>query len=295
MQSVQMQKNVYFLEETSGATPRERWESAALTMPALVGGSQRRKADWEVYASVYDRLDGNCVPYEPSPEEKMVLRECAVRKRLAAAGVPPALQDCSFSNFDHGQEFQAKALKTSKDYVEGDVVAGFCALVGTPGTGKDHLSVSIARAFGEGALFITFDELLARIHAGYADNSADAVIERYRTCSLLVLSEVGQHGESLARDAHEILYRMLGYRYDHFLPTVLTSNLRARPDETKETTLRDFLGDRIASRVSHALVASAQMYGPDYRSTPEGRRRYQEMAHQHRQLALMENLKSVQL
>jgi DNA replication protein DnaC len=295
MQLVRTRDNIYFLEPLGGSQPRECYEAAADTMPAVVGDEPRTKAPWDVFNRVYDKATG--VPYEASRDEKTIICECETRERLRAIGVPPILHDCSFENYDQDQEFQRRGYKAAYEFANRDTVAGFMALVGTPGTGKDHLSVSVIRAFKGPSIFISFTELVAGIHAGYENGTAEAFMNRHRDVPLLVLSEVGQHGEKLARDAHEILYRILGHRYDYFLPTVLTSNLRAAKagegEARNETTMREFLGDRIASRISQALVCSATMYGADYRATPKAKNRYLEQARQNHLLSLLRGIKAV--
>lgn len=62
-----------------------------------------------------------------------------------------------------------------------------------------------------------------------------AVVSR---CSLLVLDDLGA---AKASDwTEEITYRLVNRRYNHMLPTLITTNLRIGD-------LRAYLGDRVAS------------------------------------------------
>jgi DNA replication protein DnaC len=257
---------------------KEAWENADEFVAAPFGGGKRRKGTWEDMCEVYDRAQG--IPYIPTEDELQLIAEADQREHFARCGVPPLLCDCTFDNYDAHEQWQQTALDICRDFCRRDPVTGFLALVGPPGTGKDHLAVAIMRQINHPrSVYVTQADLMAEVHDGYGESGIERVIERVRNASVLVLSEVGSHGESIARDTHEVLYRILGHRYENFLPTVLTSNLRiSGGNKAGEVTLRDFLGDRIASRISQALFAAQTLYGPDYRKTNQGRSNYLEFA-----------------
>src|SRR5690349_5452149 len=59
---------------------------------------------------------------------------------LAAIGVPPAYQSCSFESLEAKTEEQRQALRVTKAWVNSETPGLF--LCGPVGTGKSHLAVS---------------------------------------------------------------------------------------------------------------------------------------------------------
>lgn len=97
-------------------------------------------------------------------------------------------------------------------------------LQGAPGTGKTHLAIAALQAFGRGQ-FWKVPDLLGHLRqvAFTEDKGEDAAIEPVRTePGILVLDDLGAHKETEWAD--QALYRVLDYRYDRELPTIITSN-----------------------------------------------------------------------
>ncbi|MGC5411474.1 ATP-binding protein, partial [Streptomyces sp. DT225] len=65
-----------------------------------------------------------------------------------------------------------------------------------------------------------------------------AVISR---CPLLIIDDLG--AARATEWTEEITYRLINRRYNHMLPTLITTNLRI-------SDLRAYLGDRVASRLA---------------------------------------------
>jgi DNA replication protein DnaC len=89
--------------------------------------------------------------------------------------------------------------------------------------------------------FAATPHLLQAIRNTYgSDGSAEAVIDRYAFCRLLVLDDIG--AESPTDWVRDVLYQIIDTRYCHKLPTILTSNL---PIAKLESRLSDRIADRI--------------------------------------------------
>ena len=73
---------------------------------------------------------------------------------------------------------------------------------------KDRLIITIGREYGSGGKII--GEKFVR------------VFERYARCGLLVLDDLGKGSKT--DWAVERIYMLLDYRYNHKLPTIITSN-----------------------------------------------------------------------
>ena len=140
--------------------------------------------------------------------------------------------------------------------------AGWLCIAGPPGTGKTHLAVAIATCrarAGDAVYFITSPDLMAELRAASAPGAGAGTdpLQPAMAADLLVLDDLG--AERFTPFADEQLTRLLGYRYDHRRPTVLTTNLT--PNQLASTR------PRLASRIADQFVTSRlHTGGPDYRS-----------------------------
>lgn len=98
-------------------------------------------------------------------------------------------------------------------------------------------------------LFISVPELLSCARELINKGGSEVnMIEKYKTCRLLVLDDFGS--EKLTEWAYTILYAIISYRYDYMKPTIYTSNFSLDELATK---LQD---DRIPSRIAQDCVNS---------------------------------------
>lgn len=120
---------------------------------------------------------------------------------------------------------------------------------GTPGTGKTHLAMSIAKRISEQYNDDVFITTVSRIIRAYrrtwSDNSGISdldVLAKYCEPDLLIIDEIGvQYGTDSERN---ILLEIINDRYEDLLPTILISNLPL--DE-----MANILGERTIDRVLH--------------------------------------------
>jgi DNA replication protein DnaC len=132
-------------------------------------------------------------------------------------------------------------------------------LMGQPGCGKTHLAAAIANEALDRhihTLFTIVPDMLDHLRSSYAPDSPirfDERIEAVRTIYLLVLDDLGT--ENASPWAGEKLYQIINYRYNHRLPTVITTNRQFEAIEP-----------RILSRIVDVhLCTVAKMTAGDYR------------------------------
>lgn len=118
-------------------------------------------------------------------------------------------------------------------------------LVGATGTGKSYQCWGAIRALsvsGAGCswMFTTAADLYGQLRPRPRVDSEDE-FDRYARVGLLVLDDFGAAKTSEWNE--EINYRLINYRYERELPTLITSNV---PPKDLPTAL----GERVASRVA---------------------------------------------
>lgn len=132
-------------------------------------------------------------------------------------------------------------------------------VVGPTGTGKTHGMYGALRAYvlGGGRRFpitVTAADLYAKLrpHPGM---NAEEVFTSYADAPLLAVDDLGAAKGS--EWTNEIDYRLLNYRYNEKLPTIITSNVPPRD-------LGNIIGDRVASRIRE-MCAQVVLKGDDRR------------------------------
>lgn len=119
-----------------------------------------------------------------------------------------------------------KAMKAAKKFA--DEPRGWIVFLGDYSTGKTHLAAAIGNyraSQGQPPLLVSVPDLLDHLRASFHPESRESYDHRFediRTCSLLILDDLGAH--SSTPWAKEKLYQLFNYRYDAELPTVITSS-----------------------------------------------------------------------
>jgi DNA replication protein DnaC len=202
---------------------------------------------------------------------------CVVEERLSAAQdmlsseLPELLKGMTFDGFDRrGQAVDEKAMdslekahKLAKEFAEEPHL--WLVLLGPTGCGKTHLAAAVANrllARNKSVYFVVVPDLLDHLRSAYSPDSKvpyDELFETIRTAPLLIMDDLGAH--SSTPWAEEKLYQLVNHRYNHRLPTVITTNLSL-----------DELDERLASRLADLKVSTlCPISAPSYRATPPRR------------------------
>jgi DNA replication protein DnaC len=133
-------------------------------------------------------------------------------------------------------------------------------LLGLTGTGKTHQAYASIRELaitGAAATWAvtTAADLYAALRPRHGIDS-EAEFRRYRDASILLVDDLGAERKP-TEFTEEINFRLINWRYEHQLPTLITSNLLP-----KEISAR--LGDRVTSRLIE-MCQRIVIEGPDRR------------------------------
>ncbi|WP_428956156.1 ATP-binding protein [Streptomyces sp. cg35] len=133
-------------------------------------------------------------------------------------------------------------------------------LLGQTGVGKTHEAYGAARALAVSGVFAqwqvtTAADLYAALRPRHGIDS-EAEFRKYRDARLLLVDDLGAERKP-TEFTEEINFRLINHRYEHHLPTLMTSNV-----DPKELVNR--LGDRVISRLAE-MCQRVPMKGNDRR------------------------------
>ncbi|NEA75421.1 ATP-binding protein [Streptomyces sp. So13.3] len=165
-----------------------------------------------------------------------------------SAGMPPRYRG---AEADHSQvlawarDVARQAIAPSTGARRQVATGPSLLMAGVVGAGKTHQAYGAVRHLVEAGIGVrwratTAADLYAdlRPRAGVDSERELAAVSR---CPLLIIDDLGA---AKASDwTEEITYRLINRRYNHLLPTLITTNLRIGD-------LRAYLGDRVTSRLA---------------------------------------------
>lgn len=183
-----------------------------------------------------------------------------------AAFVPPRYTEAVADNGDVQrwvQDVVSTAVHGQRGAVPSVRRGPSMLLLGPTGVGKTYQAYGALHALAVSGvqcswIFTTAADLYARLRPR---QGADTEIEfhRYADSPLLVLDDLG--AAKASEWIEEINYRLINHRYEHLLPTLITSNVPA-------SDLGAQLGERVKSRLTE-MAERVAMVGQDRRSTPK--------------------------
>ncbi len=175
------------------------------------------------------------------------------------------LQSMTFDSFKkrgnllpEPQENLAEAYRLALDFAKAP--ENWLVFAGVNGCGKTHLAAAIANyrlKEGKPVKFVVVPDFLDHLRSTFSPESPvsyDQVFEEVKNAPLLILDDLGK--QSTTPWAQEKLYQIINYRYNHQLPTVVTTNCAL-----------DEIDSPISSRLSDPKISVVwNINAPDYRT-----------------------------
>ena len=183
------------------------------------------------------------------PEQiKLEAEESAKKKAkddLEDKGIRKRFYSTTFDTYKAKTPEQKHALERCRAFVNEKAANAETGkalfLLGRPGTGKNHLAVSIVREWGGDAIIKKAAGIIREVRSTYGtEQSEQGALSRLAAYDLLVINEVGiQFGTEAEKN---LLFEILDERYESMLPTVFISNLNL-------AGVKEFVGGRVIDRM----------------------------------------------
>lgn len=194
------------------------------------------------------------------------LQQRLLEQKIKNSGLNKRYLQCGFKNYVITCHEQDNAIKLCQAFAQ-QIISDHhpnLLLIGTPGTGKTHLSASIIRNIlhnsTKSARHYTSAEITQKMMDTWSDasRSEKEVIDHFSSFDLLVIDEYGLHDryEKRLEMVHKVLYN----RYDNMKSTLLISNF------TLDNMQQD-LGVRLWSRLHENNLIVVPCYWDDRRIT----------------------------
>lgn len=131
--------------------------------------------------------------------------------------------------------------------------------IGTPGTGKTHLTTSIGIAAASKRYFISFQDLINQLKKASFENRLESRLKFFCKYKLLIIDELGYL--KMNNEAANLFFQLIAKKYEKHC-TIITTNLPFSKwaDIFNNPTLTNALLDRLLHH-SHIITIK----GPSYR------------------------------
>lgn len=199
------------------------------------------------------------------------LKELLITKNIKSSGIGRLIEKQSFDNFDlewyRSDEQSYARMKKNVETAKAFAI-GFAShndnllLIGTTGTGKTHISTSIAREVihqGYDVLYDSIQNILTvfendRFHSSYGQREPEG--DKFFECDLLIIDDLGT--EFVNQFSISTLYNIINTRGNKGLSTIISTNLSA-------SDLRAKYDGRIISRIIGSEYKVLYFTGKDHR------------------------------
>lgn len=246
---------------SEAASEKRRNDAACAECPYTVETCEQCRYNAESFiSSRYCNVFLRCIP--ACAKYKVRIEQRRIAKLIGESGMGARFQMRTFATFreDAATETAKRLAQTFCADIKTNPRATGLMLIGPYGCGKTHLAAAILHRCAEDGtpgMFVVAPDLLAQIRSSYrtGDGRADEIVDAAKNTPLLVLDDLG--AEKASPWVQEQLYMLINHRYEHMLPTVITTNNDGAELEAE-------LGRRTLSRLAEMTVPIKIKAG-DYR------------------------------
>ena len=173
-----------------------------------------------------------------------------LNKKSRQAGIPGRYATKSFDDYI-ATDANRDAIAISRWYIV-ERPQEWLYITGGCGTGKTFLASLIGKENlrgGHEVIFTDFPSLLEELKSSFDDKAvtADSVLEKYLTCEMLILDDVGT---GFFRDwGVAVLHQLINGRYNAELRTIITSNYDLAGLQSRLSMQEEYAAARIISRL----------------------------------------------
>lgn len=142
--------------------------------------------------------------------------------------VPPGLAGMNLENYLSDRPGAKQARQVAWQFLAAPANHRVLLIMGPADTGKTHLALGVARECRDAPAYCLAGDLIRSLRATYErpDLSYAETSQSLRSAPCLVLDYL--HAPELTNDyAEDEIFHLLASRYDHLLPTIVTTVLRA--------------------------------------------------------------------
>ncbi|OON73258.1 ATP-binding protein [Streptomyces tsukubensis] len=233
--------------------------------PEIAGSARSMRAMERILAEKGLQVVPDADPADKAPEENPGDREWHRRARADYAvsrwqrATPPRFRDAE-ATLPEVIDWADRALTDNAG-------AGALLLTGLTGTGKTHQAYGALKRIAAGGpdrfelIAVNSADMYGNLRPSQVMGAAEHELQRLSRVQYLLLDDLGTAKTS--EWTEEVTYRLINYRYNHCLPTIITSNLPARDENGPD--LSDFVGARVASRLAEMVTTLVPMIGADRR------------------------------
>ena len=153
---------------------------------------------------------------------------------LRKSGISEEFRNKNFENFKTINDSQSiNAYNKAKEYSNNfhiikNNTQNSIMFMGQPGSGKTHLSLSIANVLmdnGVGVVYMGYRDCIIRFKQNIMDASAyESMMSRYKSCKVLLIDDLFK-GSITSSDLN-VIFEIVNHRYFNNLPMIISSEKR---------------------------------------------------------------------